>query len=215
MKRSGHHHTARHRSTEEHSPEIGSVPLYGTTWYTGGPAYWLRRAVASLLILVFVALFAGIDGIFVASFFGFGGHRPDPAPGSAVLGIVIAVSIAGFVWSWNRMGRMETYYRERVKDFTEGMLFGYAWTGLGWVVLILVVVGLVASGVVRQLIGTAIALLVGLAFFGIAAFLPGPLLAVFVKSITSEPQTVRDARRDLDEWYLLHGHDSAEPVRPT
>jgi hypothetical protein len=205
MERKGHHHTARHRQPAgDAGPEIESLPWFGTTWYTGGPAYWLRRALLSLLMLLVLALIAGIVAIFVVPIFGSSGGR---TPGLIALGIVTAVSLVTFVWTWRRMSRTPDF-REKVRDVKEGIYFTYAWQGIGLVVLILIVVGLVVGGVVGRSVAALAGALVGLAFFGAATFALGGMLAVFVKSVVQEPQPVRDAREELRELHPQGGLDT-------
>ncbi|HLQ15356.1 MAG TPA: hypothetical protein VK256_05815, partial [Candidatus Eisenbacteria bacterium] len=33
---------------DEHGPQIRAIPGWGTSWYTRGPTYWLRRVGVSL-----------------------------------------------------------------------------------------------------------------------------------------------------------------------
>ena len=153
---------------------------------------------------------AGIVGLFLAPGFGL---SVGPAPGFVAVGIEIVVAIVGFVWMWRRRDRPPDA-RTREREAKEADFFIIAWRGLGWVVLILVIVGAVAGGVSRRSISAFVAALVVLVFFGLASWMFGPTLALFVISLM-EPPPVRRARQEVDDWYLLHGHDSPEPVRPT
>jgi hypothetical protein len=193
---------------------IESLPIVGTTWYTGGPAYWLRRAGLSLLFLALVAFLAWLIGIaLLVIVAGSAGHAPDVVPGFIAGGIVVAVNIAGFVYFLRLPNRKPPDPRQSEREFKEAAVFITGWTVLRWVVLILIVVGLIAGGAAgRSLAGVATAI-AGLVVFGGAACLLGPMLALFIMSLM-EPKTVRLARQDVDDWYREHGHDSPEPVRP-
>ena len=91
----------------------------------------------------------------------------------------------------------DTDLREKVRDVKEGLYFTDAWQGVGLVILILIVVGLVAGGLAGRSIAAMAGALVGLAFFGVAIFSLGGMLAVFVRTLVREPQPVRNAREGL------------------
>lgn len=215
MKREGHHHTARHRSSEEHGPKIESMPWVGTTWYRGGPAYWLRRALLSLFFLALCVFVAWIDGILVSVFY-WGSTRgaPDRAAGLVALGIVIVVTIVSFVYMWTQTDRPRSD-RERDREVKGIFIFEYIRLGYRWIVLILAVASLVVGGVIGRSMAAGATALVGLFFFGGAMCLLGPMLFLFMKSLTPVPEPVRLAREEVDAWYSAHGHDGLEPVRPT
>ena len=193
-------------------PTIKAIRGWGTSWYKRGPTYWLRRLLYSAVMLALFGLFAFITGFFVSGTFGGSARRsPDLGPGLTVLGIVTVVSIVGFVWMW----RWTPDPRESAKEAKQLDVFITAWLGLRWIVLILVIVGAVAGGVVRRSLSAAVLLLIGLAFFGLSTFLVGPLLALFVKSLIEEPRMIRVAREEVDDWYREQGLDSRGSIRPT
>ncbi len=196
---------------DDRGPEIRAIPGWGTSWYTRGPTYWLRRVGVSLVMLFLVSLCAGMIGLFLGPGFGL---RVGPAPGFVALGIVIVVTVVGFVSMWRRMDREPTS-REIDKELKQTAVFETAWNGLGWVVLILVIVGAVAGGVARRSISAAIGTIVVLAFFGLAVWMLGPALAFFVKSLTGEPRPIRLAQQEIDDWYRERGLDSRGSIRPT
>jgi hypothetical protein len=193
---------------ERNGPEIKSIPGWGTSWYARGPTYWLRRIGVSLVMLILVAMFGAMVGVFLAPGFQL---RVGPAPGFVALGIVTVTTIVGFVWMWRRTPDA----RSSEKETKQAYVFILAWRGLGWIVLILIVVGAVAGGVARRSISAAVGTLVVLAFFGISVWMLGPMLALFVKSFTEEPRPVRLARQEVDDWYHERGLDSRGPIRPT
>src|SRR5260370_37527639 len=98
------------------------------------------------------------------------GLRVGPAPGFVALGIVIVVTVVGFVSMWRRMDREPTS-REIDKELKQTAVFETAWNGLGWVVLILVIVGAVAGGVARRAISAPVGTIGGLAFLGLARWM--------------------------------------------
>src|SRR5258708_37867299 len=126
-------------------------------------------------MLFLVSLCAGMIGLFLGPGFGL---RVGPAPGFVALGIVIVVTFVGFVSMWKRMDREPTS-REIDKELKQTAVFETAWNGLGWVVLILVIVGAVAGGGARPPLSTALRTMCCLAFFVLAGWFVGPARAVF------------------------------------
>lgn len=60
-----------HSSNKTAPPAIEKLPFLGTTWHARGPAYWFRRVLASLLMLLGLgaatAITAGLVGAIVQS----------------------------------------------------------------------------------------------------------------------------------------------------
>lgn len=48
------------RTSEKTRLPIEELPFLGTTWYTRGPAYWVRRVLASVLMFLGLAMAAVI-----------------------------------------------------------------------------------------------------------------------------------------------------------
>ena len=201
--RTGHNHdaTAHPRPAGEGGPEIESIPWFGTTWYTGGPAYWLRRGLISLFMLAIFGVIAGIVWSFWGSILEGSGRG---APSLVAVGVLTGLNILGFVWTWRRMGPPPNA-REIENDDRETFVLITALRILGWVVLILIAVGLVVGGATGRSVASLAAVILGFAFFGLATFLVGPTLAVFLRSISQQPPPIRLAREMLEARNINRG----------
>jgi hypothetical protein len=165
--------------------------------------------VVSLGVLAVFGVIAGIVGWMLSLLFG---DPADHTAGLVVLGVAVVVNIAGFVWTWRRTGNPPDA-REIEREDRELKFFFIGWNGLRWVVLILIVVGAVIGSVRgRNVIQFAVGL-VDLAFFGLAASLVGPMLAVFVKTLVTETPAIRLAREEVDEWHREHGLENPGPAQ--
>lgn len=211
MKRKRHHHTARHRlSVGGGDLEIESVPFFGTTWYTGGPSYWLRRALISVAVLAIFGVIAGIVGGMLSLLLG---DPADHTAGLVVVGVGAAANIAGFVWTWRRMDRAPDARQIKREDM-ELTFFLIGWRAVGWIVLSLIVVGTVIGAARGQSVVSVAVGLGGLTFFGLAVCLVGPMLAVFLRTLVTETPAVRLAREEADEWHREHGHENPGQAEP-
>jgi len=76
---------------------IESVSPLGTTWYDRGPAYWLRRMGATLLML----LVLGVQGLLIGGFLA--AIYEDSRTGFAVVcGVLVVMSIITGVYGFRR-----------------------------------------------------------------------------------------------------------------
>jgi hypothetical protein len=97
--------TARHAQARELPPslsatDVEALPLFGTSWYTRGVSYYLRRVLAVLLLLIPLAVVVTFD---VALFRAF-----DDSSSAARLawGLVLGVLfLASFVWPLRNLRR--------------------------------------------------------------------------------------------------------------
>lgn len=73
------------------------VPLLGTTWYDRGPAYWVRRAGITALMLI---------GLLTALLFAWGlitaAGESHPAAGAAVASVIGVTGLVSGLWLWRR-----------------------------------------------------------------------------------------------------------------
>jgi hypothetical protein len=186
-------------------PEIPSLPWFGTTWYTGGPSYWLRRALASLLLLACVGVYVAILAAIFVPILADARNRPA---GLTVLALVLLATLVGFVWMWRRGDRKPTSGEVRrdaralMIEVTGLRIVKLGFVALGLLALVLLILG---GGRAARLLVGLMAVIVGLTFSVLFLVSFGPLLFLSLRALAAEPLPVRRARQEIDTWYREHG----------
>lgn len=177
LKPSSHHPATVFAEKLAAQPEIESIPWFGTSWYRRGPDYWWRRFLLSLVLLAVVAIYVAIIGAVLLT--GLDTHSGRNAS-AALLVIVVVTSIATGIWMWRRPEGGS----ERVRGLTGAAAGGAALGTLARAGLVL--------GYVVMFLGAVLTL--------------GPMLVLFIKSITNPHVYVeRRARERLERWNLKNG----------
>ena len=164
------------RGSAPPEPAIESLPFVGRTWYARGPSYWFRRA---LFTLFFLAL-AAINMTFLVAVARNGQNR---IVSEALLALAVVVGLATGIWLWRHIPPAET------KPPSRRTAVSSAGTGA-------------AAGTLARAVGGVLA---G-AFLLVAAILTvGPLVVVFLKSLSPVMYQERKARERLEPWFRARG----------
>ena len=147
---------------------IEPLPWFGTTWYERGPAYWLRRAAVTLVMLASLAIVVPLAYAVLAGLYEF-----SPVALVVALAVMASTGIWTAVWMWRHWWVDVPAPSRRA---TRAAAAGGAAVGL-----------LARAGVVLGAIGLAIG----------SALLVAPLLVLLVISFFPQLPPERRARLRL------------------
>jgi hypothetical protein len=179
-------------------PFVEPLPVVGTTWYERGPAYWIRRALASVVLLAVLALYGGVVAL-VRSGIGSAGASV------VFLTITAVCTVASAGWYLRRQRLERTSRREaREKGRREVRRYRTVVVCIQAAALLLAAAAIaggllgnrVGGGLQRTALGI-LALLVVLFFVGTVLATGGALLVVLVQSLAPELPREREARTRL------------------
>lgn len=178
--------------TASSRPTIEKIPFFGTTWYKRGPAYWFRRLLASLMMLVALAVALAIMWGLVAAIVV--DHAVPLAVRGLGLALIALASGHSMVRAWQAFVTVERRRRAgemlRQPDLVGDRRQRRA--GLAGAVT-----GTTAIG--GSLAGGALLVI------GVVGYL-GWFIVMFVWTLQREYGIEHDARVRFERWRQEHGH---------
>ena len=133
----------------------------------------------------------------------------DRTAGFVIFALVLVATTVGTVWMWRRPDERDLTKRQLRREVKWLNYEFSAFNITKLVALASLILGVVGVEWARG----ALALLVVSFFFVGATAALGPMLVIFIRSLTRKPYYVRLAREEVDDWHREQGIDKAGRVR--